>query len=108
MTRDFSTAKNPSQSSMVETAAQHNKIYHENNKAFEQYRYQDKTVGFQDYNMLNSLMVATEMTLEYLLNNRSLAVDLAPGEIISYNNISQHLTKDEYDHLIALSQKKWL
>ena len=105
MTRDFSTSENPSQSSMAETAAQHNKIYNENNKAFEQYRYQDKTAGFQDYNMLNSLMVATEMTLEYLLNNRSLAVDLAPGEIISYNNISQHLTKDEYDHLIALSQK---
>ena len=41
--------------------------------------------------------------VEYLLNNRSLAVDLAPGEIISYNNISQHLTKDEYDHLIELS-----
>ena len=105
MTRDFSTAKNPSQSSMAETAAQHNKIYHENNKAFEQYRYQDKTAGFQDYNMLNSLMVATEMTLEYLLNNRELAIKLKPGEIIGFESVSKHLTKDEYDHLIALSQK---
>lgn len=103
MTRDFSTSKNSSQSSMAETAAQHNKIYHENNKAFEQYRYQDKIAGFQDYNMLNSLMVATEMTLEYLLNNRELAIKLKPGEIIGFESVSKHLTKDEYDHLIELS-----
>lgn len=105
--KDFTEEQYSStQSRMSEIAAAHNQNYAKNNKAFEAYRYRDKEAGFCDYNMLNSLMVSTQMILTFLLENRDLAQNIQNGETIPYEAVSSKLTKEEYEHLLELSNQQ--
>lgn len=101
MIKDFTSPEQTT--TMREIASQHNEIYQQNNKAFEQYRYKDKQANLMDYQELNARMAASHMILEFLLNNVELFRQLDTNQI-EYDYIKNLLTQEEYDKLVEIAK----
>lgn len=102
MIRDFVTLTNQdSYQNMNALSSINDKLYQRNNSAFIKYRYNEEQATETDYKNLNSLMVAAQMTLEFLLDNPNLAQDFSSGQVIPYKYISHSLTEAEYKQLLS-------
>lgn len=87
---------------IYEEAAKQAQGLEKNNSIFVKGRYLNQSAEMSDYKLLNCMMIATYMALEYLLEHPEIAKKFSKDEIIPYRALNGGLTKEEYEHLVSL------